>query len=534
MKSKKLYSLTILLSLFSCGSLKAHEDNRNYDEEITKQIVQTDIKEILIAERICSDGAKVTIRKNDAHGFLFRATLSNFTPNEKITMISVSQDEEIRKSFIMPLEGTIVNILNPAVKGIKQGSAKFIIKRDSETISIDYDWLDDSTDNEVQKKSDIIDLALLIEKIEFFSYQNNPNMPLEILMELNQLNKVNDFLTFISVLAKFYPNQIISWINDSKIEIKKHPEILNSLWLGGLGEEAINLAKKNGLHSKIPEIESKPPNLLEYKDNPLYINIMCGCFGLTGDVSYWKKIIDLFDNPPANLNLHLREKLFQKISHILFAMCLKHAKVYRLCIEEMNKRKSITAARLDLVIKQTCDTLEKVPFGDFNKTLSGCISILDNSFNYRAKWNAFPMQQKPIYELTSSIPINKMVKIFIIFNGQALDDNLHGKVTYDLSIYAPNGKIIKELKNLNGFDKSSPSRFFLQLADQEVDFQTTIPGKYIIEVNLKDWINNNTLNLKKEISVSHDNTNSSAIKYEKKFNIFPNENYSEAEMGIKL
>jgi hypothetical protein len=245
---------------------------------------------------------------------------------------------------------------------------------------------------------------------------------------------------------------------------------------------------------------------------------MCSHFAATGDVRYVKRIIDVLETSPAlikdpNKLKELKEEAEQKLTSFVF----KHDKIYRLCLEEAKTRKEEVATFLNKLLGE----LHQAHKNSFTQKQPGMFNgfvFLTEDSHFEEQWEGLPIMSTPVCKQTEAIPYpkeNKIIKVFIMFNGMELDKDLHGYVTYDLEIIDPKGNKMSEFHNMHGIHRKIPSRFFLQKADQSVTFEfcpndkdnkkgeqkIAFPGTYTINTHLKDHVSGKDLKLSSTLEV---------------------------------
>ena len=331
---------------------------------------------------------------------------------------------------------------------------------------------------------------------------------------------LDNFCFFFTALAKEYPKELIGWFTAAEVSIEKHPILIDALRFGGLRGEAIRLAQKaNWPAKKILSIGTPVGSFLTVSvELPDFIPCMGSHFVATGDVRYVRRIIDALETRPTSMKdpnqlKELKELAQKHLADLIF----KHDKVYRLCLEEAKIRKGEVAAFLNRLI----DELHQAQKNGFPKPqpglFNGFVFVTEDS-HFEKQWDSLPIMGAPICRQIRAIPYprkNKIINVFIMFNGMELDNDLNGDVIFDLEIVDPKGNKMSEFHDLQAINRKIPSRFFLQKADQPVTFElcpddwdlkkgeqkTLFPGIYTFNAHLKDQISGKDLKLSSTLEV---------------------------------
>lgn len=342
-------------------------------------------------------------------------------------------------------------------------------------------------------------LESLQQKMDYFYMDPQESIAKEIILELSQLENLDNFCIAFSVLAAKYPDKILKWVDEAKIDFHKHSILLTSLHIAGLQSQAIELAKKE----KFPPEEIIPleRSLIEIKNMPYsfygFSHWMFSEFIVTGDIEYVKNIINVFDlsdkdieEPDKIKDIHKEAKTILK--HLIFM----HNRIYQFCKEEVkSSQKKSKAILVELL-------------SDLDKGLKGTISISDDP-NYEKNWYTLPVMAGPKCRDAITFPYpprNKPIKIFIIFNGFELDKDSCADLTYDYEIFNSKKVKIASAQDLLAIKRKIYSRFFYQLAEEVPTFTcinntsnekkgTFSPGIYVVKVILKDQISKKSLKL---------------------------------------
>lgn len=351
---------------------------------------------------------------------------------------------------------------------------------------------------------------LLADQIEFFYLEPTPIAAQEIIKAVKNLN-INHYIGVFTALARYYPKEIVNWIKDAGIRFEGNPHLIDALYMGGLQGEAIHLAVKAHLPTqKIMSFGNKIQSFLAIPVNFFgSVQYMCSHFYISGDARYGKRIIDVLELSPKQMeNPEELKELKNQAKLVLQELIFKHDRIYCLCLEEAKTRKGFSQTVLSELLEEQHQAQKKA-FSTKNGTLSGMIAITDN-INFEEQWENLPVMDGPLLQLVSSMPYpdtpekNKTLRILILFTGYELDKDLNADLTYDMEIFDPSGDKIVDLHDLAALKRKVPSRFFSQKVDQpmileikfdENDSETNPAGMFVINATLKDHISQKKLRL---------------------------------------
>lgn len=369
--------------------------------------------------------------------------------------------------------------------------------------------------SEVAKKDS--DLQLLVEKVEFFYLDPTPTAAKKIIKGAKDLNCLDSFLGIFTAFARCYPREVVNWSDEVKINFEQHPNLIKALYMGGLEKEAIQLAlKSNWPAQKIMPLGNKVQSFLTIPVNFVgSVQYLCSHFYISGDTRYGKRIIDVLELTSEQINNPEELKELKKDAKALLReLIFKHDKIYRLCLEEVAIRKGYSQA----VLNQLLDTqhqMQKKTFPTQNGMLSGMM-IATEDMNFEEQWENLPTMEGPLFKSISSISYpdtpekNKTIRIFILFNGCELDEDLNAHLTYDMEILDPQGTKVADFHELPALKRKIPSRFLFQKADQSMvlaikcrddDNEGLLPGIFVINTTLKDHIARKDLKLTTKIEL---------------------------------
>jgi len=351
---------------------------------------------------------------------------------------------------------------------------------------------------------------LFMDKIEFFYIDSNPTVAKEIIKEAADFNWIENISGVIAAFAREYPKEIVKWISDNHIKFEEHPSMINALYLGGMQEEAFQLALKAHLPAQeILPLGNKARSFLDISANfSGAVQYMCSHFYISGDVRYGKKIIDILEFTSSQVKTSEELKnLKEEAEIVLRDLVFKHDRIYQLLLNESKIRKGSAQATLNLILEDLHQQQKKCLVNEEN-LFKGMILVTDNG-DFEKQWWDLPVMSGSFGKAISSIPYPKqetIVMSYILFTGCELDKGLNAHVTYDAEIYEPQGTKISECHYAPAIQCKIPSRFLVQKADQpiglkfeacsEKDEEAYLPGTYTIKVSLKDHIS------KKEIKLS--------------------------------
>lgn len=356
-----------------------------------------------------------------------------------------------------------------------------------------------------------INFQELEEKINFFYLDPTPTAAKGIINEVNRYDNLESFLGIFTALSRYYPKEILNWINEAKISFEHHPRLIDALYMGGLQGEAIQLALQIQLPAqKILSFGNQVQSFLTIPVNFLgSVQYMCSHFYISGDARYGKRIIDALEvtsNEMANPK-ELKELKIQAQA-ILKELIFNHEKIYHLCLEESKSRKGFSRDILNELLTAQLEEQKKA-FPNQNGILSGMILTTDNT-DFENQWEHLLTMEGPVFNKVSSMPYpntpqeNKTIRVLILFNGYELDTDLNAHLSYDLEILDPKGDKVADFHNLSALKRKIPSRFFSQKADQPIIFSITstekdedpcLPGIFTINAVLKDHIAKKDLKL---------------------------------------
>lgn len=351
----------------------------------------------------------------------------------------------------------------------------------------------------------------LMQKVEFFYLNPTPTIAKEIIKESKDLNCLDGFLGIFTAFARYYPQEIVHWLEEAEISFEQQPHLIEALYMGGLQREAIQLALKAHLPvQKVMSFGSKPQSFLTIPIDFLgSVQYMCSHFYIFGDARYGKRIIDVLELTPKQMaNLEELKELKNQAKVVLQELIFKHERIYHLCLEEVKARKGSSQVVLNQLLDEQHQAQKKT-FSAQNGMLSGTILTTDDT-SFEEQWEKLPAMEGPLFKLVSSIPYpdtpekNKTIRILILFNGYELDKDLNAHLTYDMEILDPKGDKIVDFHDLPALKRKVPSRFYSQKADQpmalaieadENDDEINPSGTFIINAILKDHIAKKDLKL---------------------------------------
>ncbi|HSX03243.1 MAG TPA: hypothetical protein VLG76_00775 [Rhabdochlamydiaceae bacterium] len=357
----------------------------------------------------------------------------------------------------------------------------------------------------------------LEEKIEFFYIEPTPAAAKQIIKEAKELNCMEDLLGIFAAFAKYYPKEIVNWMKENEICLEHCPRLIEALYMGGLQGESIDLAvNANWPAHKIMSLGNKVQSFLTIPLNFVgSVQYMCSYFYVSGDVRYGKRIIDVLELTPEQMKKNEElDELKRVAKTVLKELIFKHDKIYRLCLEEVKLRKGYSRTVLTELLDEQYEAQKKA-FPHQNGMLSGMIITTDDT-SFEEQWENLPVMEGPFFKLVSSVSYpdtpdkNKTIRIFIVFNGYELDEDLNAFLTYDLEILDPKGTKVVDFHALPALKRKMPSRLLSQLADQptyfaiecgETDDGIDSSGIFLINATLKDHVAHKDLKLTAKIEL---------------------------------
>lgn len=132
----------------------------------------------------------------------------------------------------------------------------------------------------------------------------------------------------------------------------------------------------------------------------------------------------------------------------------------------------------------------------------------DKAINDR--WSKVRVQDNPSLITSGSVFQKQEVAIAVLFMDPGRDTNNRAKVFYDVKILAPDTTSI-EKKNLKAIDAKVPEAKLVRISEQSISLTFDQPGKYDVQVTVRDLIANTVQTHKQTIEVKE-------YSYKKLFN----------------
>ena len=150
---------------------------------------------------------------------------------------------------------------------------------------------------------------------------------------------------------------------------------------------------------------------------------------------------------------------------------------------------------------------EALPETDYRKCTTGFCAELVLSSNSEVALRNWNTPSEGVYFPTSEeMKKGEVISAFIVFKSCALTEQGLCRLTHQLTIYQPDGKVYGKIPESEvWYDKQSPEGESIGLS---VDFIKLIVepheqlGTYTFKVTVKDYVSGNTTNLTKSINVS--------------------------------
>lgn len=122
----------------------------------------------------------------------------------------------------------------------------------------------------------------------------------------------------------------------------------------------------------------------------------------------------------------------------------------------------------------------------------------DKAINDR--WSKVRVQDNPALITSGSVFQDQEVKIAVLVMGPGRDTNNQARVFYDVKILAPDTTSI-ERKNLKAIDAKVPETNLIRISEQSLSLTFEKPGKYDIQVTVRDLTANTVQTHKQTIEV---------------------------------
>jgi hypothetical protein len=304
--------------------------------------------------------------------------------------------------------------------------------------------------------------------------------------------------SFFSEIFRAHPNQAVGWIEAGKLDAEQRAPLIKALWLAGLKQDAVKLARLDDWPQRdIEKLGKPPPDRFGFRiSDPSHLDMMWADFMATGDTRYVVRIIDVLDYSVAEGDAGLPVmQLRSSARWSLASNSAQHELVYRTVRTEAARRHGLAKEVLEGIVQEVRDHAQAFPTRD--GAFSALLFVTDDA-DFRRRWTEFSVTEVPEVKSTAKVGRGRRVEVELVCTGMGLDEGLNADVVYDVVVLRPDGTPYAELPGLPAAKGRRASSFMVSLAETGVDIEfdpPDAPGTYLIKATVRDRVGKRVLEL---------------------------------------
>lgn len=304
--------------------------------------------------------------------------------------------------------------------------------------------------------------------------------------------------SFFSEVFRASPQLAAGWIEAAQLDADDRKPLIKALWLAGLEDEAVKLARLDQWpKADLEKLRKPPPDRYAFRiSDPSHLDMMWAAFMASGDTRYVIRVIDVLDYPVAPGEAGTPALLLRGSARwSLASNALQHEMVLRACRDEAARRSGPAREILLGVLEEVPHKVQSFPGrdGEFSALL-----FVTDDLNFRGRWAALPITDAPDVSTVSRLPRGREAELELVFTGMGLDSGLNAEVTWDVTVLRPDGTAYAEFKDLPALRGRRPTRYMVTLAEAAVRISFDPPdpaGVYTVRATVRDRVGNRRVDL---------------------------------------